>query len=73
LVWDFTWPDTLAPSHLLKTTFQAGATASAAEVRKHLKYADISHAHIFIPVPVETFGAWGQEAAELIEAIGRRM
>jgi len=24
-------------------------------------------------VVVKTFGAWGQEAAELIEAIGRRM
>jgi len=44
LVWDFTCPDTLAPSHLPKTTFQAGAAASAAEVRKCSKYADISHA-----------------------------
>jgi len=33
-VWDFTCPDTLAPSHLSKIMFQAGAAASMVEARK---------------------------------------
>jgi len=53
--------------------FSSGGAASAAEVRKCSKYADIRQAHIFILVAEETFGAWGQEAVELIEPIGRRM
>jgi len=57
LVWDFICPDALVPSHLPKATFQAGASASASKVRKRSKYADISQAHIFIPVAAETFGA----------------
>jgi len=73
IVWDFTCLDTLTPSHLSKTMFQARAAASMAEPRKYLKYEDISHTHIFIPVAVETKEAWGSEAMDLIEALGRRL
>jgi len=41
MVWDFTFPDTLHPSHLSKTMFQVGAAASMADVRKYSKYQDI--------------------------------
>jgi len=73
LVWDFNCPNTLALLAIPKITFQARAATSAAGIRKRSKYAGISHAHIFIPVALETFGAWGQKTAELIKAIGRRM
>jgi len=73
IVWDFTLPDTLAPSHISKIMFQVGAAASMAEARKCLKYEDIGHTHIFIPVAVETMGAWGPEARDLIVALGRRL
>jgi len=60
MVWDLTCPDTLAPSHLSKTIFQAAAAASMAEVRKCSKYQDISYTHLSIPVAVETMGVWAQ-------------
>jgi len=59
MIWDFTCPDTLAPSHLQRTMFTAGAAASSAESRKISKYADMGQAHIFIPVAMETLGVWG--------------
>ncbi|XP_063534956.1 uncharacterized protein LOC134744938 [Cydia strobilella] len=38
LVWDATCVDTLAPSHLPRTSFRAGAAAEAAEGKKFAKY-----------------------------------
>jgi len=43
------------------------------EGRKCSKYEDISHIHFFNPVAVETMGAWGPEATDLIEALGWRL
>ena len=40
LLWDFTCPDTLAPSHLTSTCISAGAAALKAERRKEVKYND---------------------------------
>lgn len=73
MLWDFTCPDTLAPSHLHKTTVLAGAAASEAEARKTLKYSDFLHSHKFIPVAVETLGVWGPQATELITDLGKRL
>ena len=73
MLWDFTCPDTLAPSHLSKTTVLAGAAASEAEDRNRIKYSNFFHTHQFIPVAVETLGVWGPGAMELIMALGRRL
>jgi len=45
ILWDFTCPDTLAPSHLLITSIAAGAAASLAESPKRTKYTELSIAH----------------------------
>jgi len=73
MLWDFTGPDMLAPSHLPRTMFTAGAAASSAESRKIIKYSDLSHSHIFIPVAIETMGVWGLGATDLVSALGRRL
>ena len=73
LVWDFTCPDTLAPSHLPKTTLLAGAAASVAESRKMVKYADLLNSHNFAPVAIETLGPYGHGASEIIGSLGRRL
>ena len=73
LVWDFTCPDTLAPSHLPHSVSAAGSAASAAEVRKRSKYHSIAEECIFVPVAIETLGSWGPDASELISEIGRRI
>ena len=58
LMWDFTCPDTLAPSHLPHTSHSAGAAASSAEFRKISKYRDLALSYAFAPVAVETMGVW---------------
>ena len=43
-------------------TSEAGAVADQAEVRKKVKYANLQSSHLFVPVVIETAGAFGQEA-----------
>ncbi len=66
LVWDFTCPDTLAPSHLNQSSLATGSAASAAESRKRSKYAELSSSgnYRFAPIAIETLGAWGPCALE---------
>jgi hypothetical protein len=74
LVWDFTCPDTLAPSHLRQSSLQAGAAAASAEARKESKYADLVSAgdFLFSPIAIETLGVWGPSALAVCEEIGGR-
>ena len=73
LLLDFTCPDTLAPSHLSRTSFLAGAAASAAEINKTSKYGQLLHTHSFAPVGVETFGVWGPSAEDFLKALSIRL
>ena len=47
--------------------------ASEAEARKVAKYSELSVVHTFVPIAVETFGAWGPEAISFITELGRRI
>ena len=75
LVWDFTCPETLAPSHVARSSNVAGAAASTAEQNKRSKYARLVSANnvIFVPVAIETLGSWGLEAVDLCRDIGARL
>lgn len=73
LVWDATCSDTLAPSHLLKTSKVAGAAADVAELNKRNKYASLGESYIFLPFAVETMGPWGPAAKSLIKEISKRL
>ena len=73
LVWDFTCPDTLAPSHLRSTAAEAGSAAKEAEERKVTKYRSIVACHTFIPVAVETLGPMGPEAKAFFIDLGQRL
>ena len=73
LVWDFTCPDTFAPSHLRSTAAEAGSAAKEAEERKVTKYRSIAACHTFIPVAVETLGPMGPEAKAFFIDLGRRL
>ena len=72
-VWDFTCPDTLAPSHLAKTSLAVGSAAQAAEANKRVKYAGLGSGYTFYPVAIETLGAWGKEAQGLVSELGGRL
>ena len=73
LVWDFTCPDTLAPSHVRQTSLAAGSAAIAAESKKRTKYAELSVANSFVPFAIETLGVWGNDAYALSSEIGSRI
>jgi hypothetical protein len=73
LAWDATCPDTYAQSHIQSSNIQAGSAASAAELRKALKYSDIIAGVDFIPFVIETSGVWGQQALSLVNDTGRQI
>ena len=73
LVWDFTCPDTLAPSHVRQTSVAAGSAAIAAESKKRTKYAEVSVSNSFVPFAIETLGVWGTDAHALSSEIGSRI
>ena len=73
LVWDFTCPDTLAPSHLVATSATVAAAAESAEQLKRTKYSDLCAIFEFVPVAVETLGVWGRSAWEFTGLLGKRI
>ena len=73
LVWDFTCPDTLAPSHLHGTRIEAGSAAKSAEERKTSKYQSIALYHKFVPIAVETLGPMGLEAKSFLLELDQRL
>src|SRR4029077_692335 len=62
LLWDATCPDTLAPSHLQRSSTEAGTAALESEAKKVSKYASLAVVHEFVPVAIETLGIWAQRA-----------
>ncbi len=73
LVWDFTCPDTLANSHLGKSVSGASETANEAELKKSRKYANLPQSYMFVPIAIETLGAWGSSAKKLISDLGNKI
>ena len=73
LLWDFTCVDTTAASHLNSTAACAGAAAVSVESIKNAKYKDTTKQYRFMPVAVETFGAWGPQGLRLIKQIGSKI
>jgi hypothetical protein len=73
LIWDFTCPDTLAQSHVLQSSLAAGSAASAAESNKRSKYEQLAVANTFVPIAIETLGAWGPEALAVSSELGTRI
>lgn len=73
LAWDFTCPDTLAPSHLNAAVSGPGTVAKESEERKRRKYEDLEHSFCFVPIAIETFGALGDEALFFMQDLGERI
>ena len=75
LVWDFTCPDTLAPSHINQSTLATGSAASGAEARKNTKYAELASSgdYLFAPIAVESLGVFGPSALAVCADIGGRI
>ena len=69
LVWDATCCDTFAPSHVGMAVCEAGAVAAKAEENKD-KYSHLDASFAFVPVAVETCGAFGPEAGGFLRELG---
>jgi len=73
LVWDFTCPDTLAPSHIDLAVSGPGVLACESEVRKRLKYSNLAASYCFVPVALKTLAAVGVDATYFMHQLGRRI
>ena len=73
MVWDATCSDTFATSYRAVASQAAGGVAANAEVRKELKYANLSHSHCFMPLSVESTGVFGPRTFSFVKDLGRRM
>ena len=51
---------------------KAGSAAELREDQKLKHYKDLTNYH-FVPVAVETYGAWGSQGLNLIKEIGKRI
>jgi len=66
-------PDTLAVSHLYRTSISSGAAAEQAAVNKTTKFFGMLWDYHFVPVAVETLGPWCDATLNFINQLGRRM
>ena len=73
LAWDATCPDTFAISHIQASSISAGSAAKIAEEKKIAKYSDLPAGIDFVPIAIETSGAWGEKGFELVRELGRRI
>ena len=75
LVWDFTCPDTLAPSHISLSSREAGSVAANAEAGKLAKYAELatSQNFQFVPIAIETLEKRDLSTNEIYTEVGARI
>ena len=73
LTWDVTVPDTLAASHLNRTSVIAGAAAEHAAELKIAKYSDLIPHYDFVAIAVETLGSWSDNALMFVKTLGKRL
>ena len=72
LVWDVTCRDSFAPTYLHLSSSRAGSVADQAAMDKQRKYSDFARSYHFVPIAVESSGAFGKDALEFFQDLGRR-
>ena len=70
LVWDATCSDTYTPSNIGVAVTGTGAVAEKSEQHNISKYSHLDSIYMFIPVAVETSGAFGPQSLKFIEDLG---
>lgn len=71
LAWDFTCPSTQVSSGALLNK-GPGCLSNAKEELKRTKYEPITNNYWFCPIAIDTIGAYGTQAAEIVKEIGSR-
>ena len=73
-VWDFTCPDTLAPSYRAAAVSAPGSVAAQAEMRKIAKYSSLnSTLYSFMSVAIDSLGTFGVRTLKFIRDLDRRI
>jgi hypothetical protein len=73
LIWDFTCADTLCKSYVRKGSTEVGSAAAGGEDKKVENYSNLSENYHFVPVGIETYGAYGPQAIKLIKQICKKI
>ena len=68
-IWDFTCANTLCESYVKKSSKVACSAAAEREDKKIDKYVNLSDNYHFVPVGVETYGAFGPQGLKLLKKI----
>ena len=63
---------TLNANHVKKASTEVNSAAAGREDKKVEKYSNLSENYHFVPVGIETFGAYGPQAIKLIKQIGKK-
>jgi len=73
ITWDVTIPDTLANSHLPRTSAVSGAAAEEASLRKISKYTGVRQRYDFVAIAVESLGPINEDGSIFLREIGKRL
>ena len=73
LIWDSTCADTLCNTHVKKASTKVGSAAAGREDKKVEKYSNLSDNYHFVPVGVETYGAYGPQGIKPVKQIGKKI
>ena len=72
-MWDATCTDTFSPSDIRLAVSRMGAVAEKAEDLKMLNYFSLDSSYLFMPVAVETCGAFGLKLWSLFRDLGHHL
>ena len=73
MTWDVTIPDTLAHSHLPRTSAVSGAAAEEASLRKISKYTGVRQRYDFVAIAIESLGPINEDGSIFLREIGKRL
>ena len=73
MIWDVTVADSVCQSYVTQCSKISGAAADIRETKKKTKYQNLTNDYIFVPIGIETFGAYGQEGHKLVRTIGKKI
>ena len=71
MAWDFICPDTFSSSRISLAACGAGNVANEAEQK--IKYSNLGDQYLFVPLAVETSGAFGSAAVSFFRDLGKRI
>ena len=67
LKWDFASVDTLCKSYVKKASTDVGSAAVGRKDKQVKKYSNLSENYYFVPIRIETYGAYGPKAIKIIK------